>query len=81
MTQRHGRGNTITDWTDHGEKIPEAQYIWMAFVSPDSSLRGEWKNAETIYQNQAAATLCRWLKIDYSENNPQAGKAIAAIAK
>ena len=81
LTADHGRGNTITDWTGHGEKIPEAQYIWMAFVSPDSSLRGEWKNAETIYQNQAAATLCRWLKIDYSENNPQAGKAIAAIAK
>jgi len=61
ITVDHGRGNTIKDWTDHGEKVPEAQYIWMAFISPDSPLRGEWKNAETIYQNQAAATLCRWL--------------------
>jgi hypothetical protein len=81
ITVDHGRGNTITDWTSHGEKIPEAQYIWMAFISPDSSLRGEWKNAETIYQNQVAATLSRWLKLDYSENNPQAGKPIALIAK
>jgi hypothetical protein len=76
ITIDHGRGNTIKDWTDHGEKVPEAQYIWMAFVSPESSLRGEWKNAATIYQNQVAATLCRWLNLDYSENNPQAGKPI-----
>ncbi len=80
ITADHGRGNTIKDWTDHGEKVPEAQHIWMSFISPESSLRGEWKNAETIYQNQAAATLCRWLKLDYSENNPQAGKPIAVFA-
>ena len=79
FTTDHGRGKTIKDWTDHGEKVPEAQYIWMAFVSPDSQLRGEWKNAETIYQNQAAATLCRWLNLDYSENNPQAGKPVARL--
>jgi hypothetical protein len=81
ITIDHGRGNTIKDWTDHGEKVPAAQYIWMAFVSPDSSLRGEWKNAETIYQNQVAATLCRWLNLDYSENNPQAGKPISAVTQ
>lgn len=79
ITIDHGRGKTIRDWTDHGEKVPEAQYIWMAFVSPDSKLRGEWKNTETIYQNQVAATLCRLLNLDYSENNPQAGKPIARL--
>lgn len=79
FTTDHGRGKSIKDWTDHGEKVPEAQNIWMAFVSPDSQLRGEWKNAETIYQNQAAATLCRWLNLDYSENNPQAGKPVARL--
>jgi hypothetical protein len=76
ITIDHGRGNTIKDWTDHGERVPEAQYIWMAFISPDVALRGEWKNAETIYQNQVAATLCKFLNLDYSENNPQAGKPI-----
>ena len=79
ITVDHGRGNTIKDWTDHGEKVPEAQNIWMAFISPDVQLRGEWKSAETIYQNQVAATLCRWLNIDYSENNPQAGKPVARL--
>ncbi len=81
FTTDHGRGKTITDWTDHGEKVPEAQNIWMAFISPESSLRGEWKNSPTIYQNQVAATLCQWLKIDYSENNPQAGKPISLVTK
>jgi hypothetical protein len=79
FTTDHGRGKTIKDWTDHGEKVPEAQYIWMAFVSPDSTLRGEWKDTETIYQNQAAATLSKWLGFDYSENNPQAGKPVARL--
>jgi hypothetical protein len=79
VTIDHGRGNTVKDWTDHGEKVPEAQYIWMAVISPDVPLRGEWRNTGTIYQNQIAATLCRFLRVDYSENNPNAGKPIARL--
>ncbi len=79
ITTDHGRGNTPKDWSDHGEDVPEAQHIWMAFISPDSALRGEWSNSETIYQNQAAATLCRFLNIDYSEQNPNAGKPVARL--
>lgn len=79
ITVDHGRGPSPQNWTDHGQKVPEAQYIWMAFISPDVTLRGEWQNAPTIYQNQVAATLCRFLKVDYSENNPAAGKPIARL--
>ncbi len=79
ITTDHGRGNSTKDWFDHGEEVPEAQHIWMAFVSPDSQIRGEWKNAETIYQNQVAATLCRFLNLDYSEQNLQAGKPIMRL--
>jgi hypothetical protein len=79
ITTDHGRGNSAKDWSDHGEDVPEAQHIWMAFVSPDSSVRGEWKNAETIYQNQAAATLCLFLNLDYSEQNRDAGKPVARL--
>lgn len=79
ITVDHGRGNSPTDWTDHGKKVQEAQYIWLAAISPDSALRGEWKNAETVYQNQVAATLCRFLGLDYSEQNPTAGKPIARL--
>ncbi len=79
ITTDHGRGSSINDWHDHGEDVPEAQHIWMAFVSPDSDLRGEWANTETIYQNQAAATLCRFLNLDYSEQNREAGKPVARL--
>lgn len=79
ITIDHGRGNSAKDWSDHGEDVPEAQHIWMAFVSPDSALRGEWTNTETIYQNQAAATLCRFLNLDYSEQNREAGKPVARL--
>jgi len=51
----------------------------MAFISPEVRLRGEWQNSETIYQNQVAATLCRFLNVDYRENNPQAGMPIARL--
>ena len=79
ITTDHGRGNSIKDWSDHGEDVPEAQHIWMAFVSPDSSLRGEWANTETIYQDQIAATLTRFLNLDYSGQNRQAGKPIGRL--
>lgn len=79
ITTDHGRGNSPKDWSNHGEDVPEAQYIWMAFISPDTTLRGEWRDSETIYQNQVAATLCRFLNIDYSEQNPNAGKAVARL--
>jgi hypothetical protein len=79
ITVDHGRGNTTTDWTDHGEKVEGAQYIWMAFVSPTSPLRGEWSDCEPVYQNQIAATLCRFLGLDYGKQNPDAGKPIARL--
>jgi hypothetical protein len=76
ITVDHGRGKTIEDWYSHGKEIAEARYIWMAFISPDSAQRGEWKNANPVYQNQVAATLCKYLNLDYAEQNPSAGKPI-----
>ncbi len=75
----HGRGNTEKDWDDHGEDVPEARNIWMAFISPDVKLRGEWKNTETVYQNQIAATLSKFLGFDYSEQNVNAGKPVKQL--
>lgn len=49
ITVDHGRGNTEKDWHGHGKEIPEARYIWMAFISPDSKRRGEWTNSKPIY--------------------------------
>lgn len=81
ITTDHGRGSTAAQWKRHGEKIEESKYIWLAVASPDSQLRGEWVNTETIYQNQIAATMCRFLNMDYSENNPTAGKPVRLLFK
>ncbi|MBM3802410.1 MAG: hypothetical protein FJW26_08905 [Acidimicrobiia bacterium] len=72
----HGRGNGPADWKSHGKDIEGAQYIWLGIVSLDSAKLGEQSNTETIYQNQIAATLCRFLGIDYSRHNPAAGKPV-----
>ena len=77
VTVDHGRGSTEKDWNSHNAKIAEARNIWIAFISPDSGLRGEWRDANPIYQNQIAATICRVLGFDYSEQNPSAGKPIS----
>jgi hypothetical protein len=79
ITVDHGRGNTEQDWGGHGKDTPESRYIWMAFISPDVKLRGEWKNSKTIYQNQIAATLCKLLGFDYAGQNGRAGKPIDKI--
>lgn len=79
VTTDHGRGLTENDWGSHGKTIPEARYVWMAFISPDTNLRGEWRDAQTIYQNQVAATLSKYLGFDYLEQNPNAGKPIAEV--
>ncbi|MEQ1762237.1 MAG: phosphoglyceromutase [Pyrinomonadaceae bacterium] len=79
ITIDHGRGNSGKDWSDHGEDVPEAQYIWMAFLSPDLPMRGEWKDSPEIYQNQVAATLVKLMGFDYTEQNPNAGKPIGRL--
>ncbi len=79
ITVDHGRGNTEKDWFSHGEDVAEARQIWMAFISPDSNLRGEWKDSKTVYQNQIAATLSKYLGFDYSEQNQRAGKPITEV--
>jgi hypothetical protein len=79
VTTDHGRGLTENDWHSHGKDIPEARYIWMAFISPDTTLRGEWKDSKTVYQNQIAATLCKYMGFDYMEQNSNAGKPVAEV--
>jgi hypothetical protein len=79
ITADHGRGETPADWRDHGSKISGAGNIWMAFVGPGWTRRGEWENSEPISQNQVAATLAQALGADYLESNPGAGRPIAQL--
>ena len=76
LTTDHGRGHTSADWRSHGAKIEGAQDVWMAFVSPRLSQRGEWKDHAPLSTNQAAATMAGWMGLDWSARRPAAGKPI-----
>jgi len=73
----HGRGRTAADWRKHGKEVAGADEIWMAIASPDSARRGEWRDHRPLFQNQIAATIAAALGLNYREQNPQAGEAIA----
>jgi hypothetical protein len=74
----HGRGEG-PEWTKHGEKVPLAKYIWMAFLGPDTPALGERKQIEAVTQNQIAATFAALLGEDYRRDVPSAGKPISDV--
>jgi hypothetical protein len=76
LTTDHGRGRTPEDWRNHGAKVEGAQDVWIAFVSPRLSQRGEWRNHAPLHTNQAAATMAGWLGVDWTALRPAAGRAI-----
>lgn len=76
ITTDHGRGRTPADWRDHGAKIVGAENTWIAFASPTMSARGPWTDHEALAANQIAATLARWMGVDWNALRPAAGKAI-----
>lgn len=79
VTTDHGRGKTIADWRSHGRDVEGAQNIWVAVAGPDSAARGEWHNAESVFQNQIAATVAGLFGLDFSELRPTAGRPIPGV--
>jgi hypothetical protein len=75
----HGRGDAPVEWKNHGQKTKGSQYIWMAFMGPDTPPLGERSNVPTVTQSQIAATLAAFLGEDYAGAIPQAGKPIADV--
>ncbi len=75
----HGRGDAPLGWKDHGEKVPESKFIWMAFMGPDTPALGTRAKVAPVTQNQIAATIAALLGEDYATAVPQAGKPIAAV--
>jgi hypothetical protein len=78
VTCDHGRGNTLEDWTSHGEKIPESQQIWIAMVGPDTPARGEAADAPEVFQRDIAPTIIDLLGFDYRDYQGVLGKPIQA---
>jgi hypothetical protein len=77
----HGRGKAPKKWRDHGQKIPDSKYIWMAYLGPDTQPLGERAKIAPVAQSQIAATLAAFLGQDYASTVPKAGKPIADVLR
>lgn len=75
----HGRGDNIYNWMSHNDKLPGAEFVWMAVISPNVKLRGEWHPGLGVTQSQIAPTLCALADLDYSLFKPEAEKPVTGI--
>jgi hypothetical protein len=64
VTADHGRGSTLSDWSDHGPKVPGDEQIWAAFIGPDTPAGGELSNRPVRYQRDIAPTILELLGIE-----------------
>jgi len=80
ITTDHGRGSTRVDWTDHGKKVPGAEYIWVAVMGPDTPARGEREKVE-VTQSQVAATVAALLGEDFTAASPKAAAPLPVFDK
>jgi hypothetical protein len=71
----HGRGKTGVNWTDHGEKVLEADQIWMAVMGPGVAPLG-LRSGMSVTQSQIAATIAMLLGEDYNAAQPKAARGL-----
>ena len=72
----HGRGDSATTWTSHGEKVPESDRIWMAVMGPGVQPLGIRSGINTT-QSQVAATVAALLGENYQAAQPKAAPPLA----
>lgn len=76
----HGRGEG-PEWKNHGQKVSDSKYVWMAFLGPDTPALGERSKIQAVTQNQLASTLAALLGEDYAGSVSKAGKPIVDVLK
>ena len=75
----HGRGDAPVEWKNHGKKTPRSEFIWMAFLGPDTPALGERANVPMVTQSQVAATVAALLGENYAGAVPQAAPPVADV--
>ena len=76
----HGRGSG-EHWTTHGQKISDSKYIFMGFMGPETPALGNRANIPAVTQSQVAATLAKYLGLDWNAEDAKAGMPVAAAVK
>lgn len=77
----HGRGSGPEDWKTHGQKTPDSKYIFMGFMGPKTPALGNRKDVPAVTQSQVAATLARYLGLNWNAEEPKAGMPVSAAVK
>jgi hypothetical protein len=76
----HGRG-IGEEWTGHGQKIPDSKYIFMGFMGPKTPALGDRSDVPAVTQSQVAATLAKFLGLNWNAEEPKAGLPVADAVK
>jgi hypothetical protein len=76
----HGRGETPHDWTDHGERVPAAERIWVAVMGPDTPALGV-RTGVAATQGQLAATVARLLREDFRAGVSAAAPPLPGVTR
>jgi hypothetical protein len=67
----HGRGNEVKpQWTGHGPAIKDSKEIFILAMGPDMPALGEVSTPTQLHQGQIAATLAKFLGLDYKAEHP-----------
>ena len=74
----HGRGDGAR-WTDHGRDVPEAEFIWIGVLGPDTPARGARTDLKDATQAQVAATVAALLGYDYVAATPRAAGPLQGV--
>jgi hypothetical protein len=77
----HGRGSGSEHWTTHGQKISDSKYIFMGFMGPETPALGNRANIPAVTQSQVAATLAKYLGLDWNAEDAKAGMPVAAAVR
>jgi hypothetical protein len=77
----HGRGSPPEEWKSHGQKIPESKYIFMGFMGRGVPALGLREHVGPVMQSQVAATLAKYLGLNWNAAEMQAGLSVADAVK
>jgi hypothetical protein len=65
VTTDHGRGATVTDWTDHGRDVPAAERTWIAMLGSEVPPLGVRRDVK-VTTSQIAATIAALAGEDFA---------------
>lgn len=78
----HGRGDNPSTWPRHGEKVPEAAFVWLAALGPDTPPGEPITTPIELTASDLAPTLLELLGMDSRRLLPQAtGRPVELILR